>query len=526
MTQLLTSAQMRRVEQETMDSGRASGLDLMERAGQAVIDAVFLRWPALAATPHHAVVLCGPGNNGGDGYVIARLLQNWGWRVSVYALGVPGKAMPDAQANRARWLAIGHVADLAEANFDGADLVVDAIFGIGLSREFKPPASVAEALHSMLADEFRGHRQALSPIVVAVDVPSGLDADSGVVLSAEGDRSGDIGAHLTVTFHAPKHGHMLADGPQVCGELVVADIGLRGTEAEDRDDLRLARLPDPMLAEPSLAKGLGHKYNHGHALLVSGPMGRSGAARMAARAALRIGAGLVTLAVPGSAMMECAAHLTAIMTRKCNGAGAFGTLLGDARFNALCLGPGMGIGPSTREMVACALATKRPIVLDADALTAFDDDPAALFNLLHPQVILTPHGGEFARLFPQIAARLDAPATQGPAYSKIDATRDAAARAGCLVLFKGADTVIATPDGRVRVHSAAYDRAVPWLATAGAGDVLAGIITGLLARGFDPLWAAEAGAYLHVEAARSFGPGLIAEDLPELLPKVLREQGF
>lgn len=526
MTQLLTSEQMRRVEKDAMDSGRTTGLDLMERAGQAVVDAVFSRWPALAAKPHQAVVLCGPGNNGGDGYVIARLLHHWGWRVAVYALGVPGETTPDAQANHARWLEIGPVGDISGADFDGADLIVDAIFGIGLSRGFASPASVGAAFHSMFADGVWGHGKARSPFVVAVDVPSGLDADSGVVLSAKGDWIGDIGAHLTVTFHAPKHGHMLADGPQVCGELLVADIGLRGTAAKERDDLRLARLPEPMLAEPGLAKGFGHKYNHGHALLVSGPMGRSGAARMAARAALRIGAGLVTLAVPGSAMMECAAHLTAIMARKCDGAEALRTLLSDARFNALCLGPGMGIGPNTREMVASALVTKRPVVLDADALTAFADDPAALFNMLHPQAILTPHGGEFARLFPTIATRLNAPATQGPAYSKIDATREAAAIAGCVVLFKGADTVIATPDGRVRVHSAAYDRAAPWLATAGAGDVLAGIITGLLARGFDPLWAAEAGAFLHVEAARAVGPGLIAEDLPEYLPKVLQEHGF
>ncbi|WP_341862054.1 NAD(P)H-hydrate dehydratase [Gymnodinialimonas sp. 57CJ19] len=526
MTQLLTSTQMRRLEKEAMDSGRATGLDLMERAGQAVIDAVFSRWPALAATPQKAVVLCGPGNNGGDGYVIARLLQGWGWHVSVFALGTPDKATPDAQSNHARWLEIGSVADLAEAHFDGAALIVDAIFGIGLSRGFAPPPSVGAAFHSMFADGVWGHGQPQSPFVVAVDVPSGLDADSGVVLGAEGDWVGDIGAHLTVTFHAPKHGHVLADGPQLCGELVVADIGLRGAEAEEHDDFRFARLPDPLLAEPSLAKGLGHKYNHGHALLVSGPMGRSGAARMAARAALRIGAGLVTLAVPGSAMMECAAHLTAIMTRKCDGADAFDALLGDARFNALCLGPAMGIGPNSRAMVASALAAERPVVLDADALTAFADDPAALFDMLHPQAILTPHGGEFARLFPQIAARMNAPATQGPAYSKVDATREAAAVAGCIVLFKGADTVIAAPGGRVRVHSAAYHRAAPWLATAGAGDVLAGIITGLLARGFDPLWAAEAGAYLHVEAARAGGPGLIAEDLPELLPKVLRAHGL
>jgi len=252
-------------------------------------------------------------------------------------------------------------------------------------------------------------------------------------------------------------------------------------------------------------------------------MGRSGAARLAARGALRVGAGLVTVAAPGSAMMECAAQLTAIMLKRCDDAEGLAAILDDTRLNALCLGPGLGVGQGTRDLVAAALGAGRAAVLDADALSSFADAPEALFELARgTRTVLTPHGGEFARLFSDIAARLSERPEGGPAYSKIDATRDAAGRAGCTVLFKGPDTVIAEPNGRCSVHSAHYDRAAPWLATAGSGDVLAGFITGLLARGFDPARAAGVAAWAHVEAARAFGPGLIAEDLPEMIPAVLK----
>jgi hydroxyethylthiazole kinase-like uncharacterized protein yjeF len=256
-------------------------------------------------------------------------------------------------------------------------------------------------------------------------------------------------------------------------------------------------------------------------------MGRSGAARLAARAALRVGAGLVTVAAPGSAMMECATQLTAIMLRKCDGAEGLAALLQDNRLNALCLGPGLGVGQGTRDLVSVALSDpKRKTVLDADALTSFAEDPQALFDLIHENTVLTPHGGEFARLFPDLAERLTAPATTGPAYSKLDACRDAAARAGCTVLFKGPDTVIADASCRASINAAVYDRAAPWLATAGSGDVLSGLIAGLMARGLLAFTAAETGAWLHTEAARAFGPGLIAEDLPEMLPQVFRDLGL
>ena len=268
-----------------------------------------------------------------------------------------------------------------------------------------------------------------------------------------------------------------------------------------------------------------HKFTYGHALLLSGPATHTGAIRLAARGALRIGAGLVTIGAHPDALPEHAAQLNAIMLRQIVNDRVLTETLEDDRINALCLGPAMGLNEETRLLMRAALAAKRPTVLDADALTmlAREDDP---FATLHEGCVLTPHAGEFARLFPDIAAKLEAPATKGPAYSKVDATREAAARAGCVVLYKGADTVIADQTGRAAINSAHYDRAAPWLATAGSGDVLAGFITGLLARGFSPMAAAETAAWLHVECALKFGPGLIAEDLPEQLPAVFRDLGL
>ncbi len=516
---LLTAAQMRAAEAALIETGRATGHDLMERAARGVVAAICDTWPDLAHAPHRAVVLCGPGNNGGDGYAVARLLADRGWSVAVHALGDGARLPPDAAAQRALWAAQGPVAPLDVATASavaGADLVVDAIFGTGLSRGFALPPGLAAALSA-----------ARAPRVVAVDIPSGLDADSGRMLAVPGGQGAPIRADLTVTFHAPKLGHVLAEGPGMCGHLVVVDIGL----GVGPDDPKLARQIDlraDARARAALAKGGGgHKYRHGHALVLSGPMGRSGAARLAARGALRVGAGVVTVAAPDSAMLENACQLTAIMLRRCDGAADLAALLADHRINAACLGPGMGLGQGAVALVGVALAQARPLglVLDADALSGFAGDPAALFAMTRAAgaVVLTPHDGEFARLFPDLAERLAAPAPTGPAFSRLDAVRAAAARAGCVVLLKGPDTVIAAPDGRAAVHVAAYGRAAPWLATAGAGDVLAGLITGLLARGFAALEAAKAAAWLHVEAARQFGPGLTAEDLTESLPRVLRD---
>ncbi|WP_171099774.1 NAD(P)H-hydrate dehydratase [Ruegeria sp. HKCCD7255] len=576
MTELLTAAQMSAIERAAIDAGEVTGMELMERAGQGVVDAIFEEWPELdrrGASPSHsfeyskkdeeqplrAVVLCGPGNNGGDGFVVARLLRELGWEVWVFLYGDPEKLPPDARVNYERWSKQGDVhdflSDLPEELFffsaEGLGVVVDALFGTGLSR----PLSID--VQRRLGD-FRS----IVPICflhsVSVDVPSGFDSDSGRFL-VEGQWKPFVTHNdLCVTFHRPRVGHYLEDA--AFGTLATKNIGLdelararnfqnlkeglaqlsdlvSGTESPEEIKTALLEGGDPT----SLIKFLpdepveliewvqdevekfptAHKYTHGHALILSGGSGQTGAARLAARGALRIGAGLVTLGVPPAAQMEVACQITALMMRRVEGAEGLAEALQDQRLNALCLGPGLGL-ERARALVPVALAAQRATVLDADALTAFGEDPDKLFELLHPNCVLTPHGGEFARLFPDIAEKLTSAPTVGPAYSKVDATREAARRAGCVVLFKGPDTVIAGPDGRCAINAAMYERAAPWLATAGSGDVLAGFITGLLARGIAPQSAAETAAWLHVECARQFGPGLIAEDLPEQLPAVLR----
>lgn len=500
-----------------MADGAVTGLELMERAGRGVVEAVLAHWPDLAAAPHRAVVFCGPGNNGGDGFVIARLLKARGWDVAVYLQGDPDRLPPDARRNHAHWCAMGQVRPLSDLDrplVAGAAVVFDALFGTGLVRPVEGAALVS-AMRDLAHCVAQG-----SPRVVAVDIPSGLCTDSGRVLTDSGSEGpGCGGAHLTVSFHRAKLGHVLAEGPALCGSLHVVDIGLDGADGPDM--ARLVAAP----AVSVIGKGEGHKYTHGHALVLAGPMGRTGAARLVARAALRVGAGLVTVGAPGGSMAECAAQLTAIMLRQVDGAGTLGEMLADPRITAVCLGPGLGSGTATRDAVRVALgASHRPgVVLDADALTAFADASEALFEILHAGCVLTPHMGEFARLFPDLAERLSAPATRGPAFSRVDAARAAAERAGCTLLLKGVDTIIASPGGAVAIHAAAYGRAAPWLATAGAGDVLAGVIAGLVARGLPAQDAAETATWLHVEAARAVGPGLIAEDLPEALPQVLRD---
>ncbi|WP_171178616.1 NAD(P)H-hydrate dehydratase [Ruegeria sp. HKCCD8929] len=559
MTELLTAAQMRAIEKAAIDSGKVTGLELMEWAGRGVVEAIFEEWPELGkrgSSPSRsreylekdeegfrAVVLCGPGNNGGDGFVVARLLRERGWAVEVFLYGDPEKLPPDARVNYERWVEMGEILPLPEGTWSPhCDLHIDALFGTGLTREI--PKAISYSLSYL-------HKHHAHFVAVAVDTPSGLCADSGRALGVSGK------ADLTVTFHRSKVGHYLSEGPTRSGKIAVKDIGLPVPAFKDEAEL-LAWVNNPKRKRPSaeelkaetdrlasehkavvrlvavpatgpwakIRKGnAGHKYAHGHALILSGGSGKTGAARLAARGALRIGAGLVTLGVPPSAQMEVAEQITALMLRRVENGDGLAEVLKDERLNALCLGPGLGV-ERARELVPVVLRAGRAAVLDADALSAFADAPDQLFGMLHETSVLTPHGGEFARLFPDIADKLNETPTKGPAYSKVDATLEAARRAGCVVLFKGPDTVIAAPDGRCSINSAHYERAAPWLATAGSGDVLAGFITGLLARGIAPMQAAETAAWLHVECAREFGPGLIAEDLPEQLPAVFRKQGL
>ena len=569
-TEILTTAEMRAIESAAMASGRVTGLELMERAGAAVAGQIRLRWPKAGA----AIVLCGPGNNGGDGYVVARLLAQAGWRLQV--LGLDNAPGPDAAEMKRRWSALGPILPLtAEAlrSAPGADVCVDAIFGTGLAR---PPEGGIAAIIAHLGGA-GGDPGFFRQRLVAVDCPSGLCMDSGIMLGGprEGGAS-DPHARLTVAFDSPKPGHLLARGPALCGELVIADIGLAPwrEQVPDGQGPRPARLtavwprfdvPDGRrapLADPVARLGKDrwtgtHKFSHGHALVVAGPFGHGGAARLTARAALRAGAGLVTLAPPRAALIEHAGRPDALMRRGVDDAEALAEALNDPRITAVALGPGSGVDRAAR-LLEPLLAARRACVLDADALTALGTRG---LEGLHERCVLTPHAGEFARVFPDLAGKLAGPrpppATspadhgrraaegrlqetiaahhqasedcrraladqRGPLYSRLDAAREAAARSGAVVLLKGPDTVIAAPDGQARIHSA-FD--VPWLATAGAGDVLTGIIAGLLARGVAPLDAAATGALLHAAAARRFGPGLIADDLPEMLPRVFRDLG-
>ena len=614
MNELLTAAQMRAIEAAAIASGEVTGLELMERAGRGVVEAIFEEWPELAKTSHRAVVLCGPGGNGGDGFVVARLLKEWGWEVEVFLYGTPEKMPPDARVNYERWVGLGEVgvlSDYVQRYAWGCDLLIDALFGIGLTRALPDLGELFWNMDDMVDcfDIEFGHSRG-RPAIVAVDVPSGLCADSGRDFPHEDTHNRFAAmAHLTVTFQSAKLGHFLEDGPAQCGRIFVKDICVGHHPSKGAGGHKATCELTSPLHRAWLGKAdHGYKYSHGHALILSGPPGKGGAARLAARGALRIGAGLVTVACPPDAIPENAARLDAVMLRAVGDAAGLVEVLGDTRINALCLGPGLGLDARAVGLVAAALGVPaagsppppapphagegrqqalddqnaekarpqaaplpqggegsglvaaalgvpvpgstrdlasggsaageggpgtgpgrdqggRKLVLDADALTILSKHPD-LFAALHLTCVLTPHAGEFARLFPDIAAKLNAPATTGPAYSKVDATRDAAARAGCVVLFKGPDTVIADPSGRCSINSAHYDRAAPWLATAGSGDVLAGFITGLLARGFAPMQAAETAAWLHVECARSFGPGLIAEDLPEELPKVFRALGL
>jgi hydroxyethylthiazole kinase-like uncharacterized protein yjeF len=507
MTRLLTAVQKRQIESAAMASGRVDGLELMERAGRGAVEAILDWRPELALGPHRAAVLCGPGNNGGDGYVIARLLHQRGWDVEVIQFGKLAKQPAEAAHNMREWAKLGAIVPAAKMPLPtaGFDIWIDAIFGIGQKHDLDGRVAVAFELIDEDADAFAGRG-------VAIDVPTGLCPDSGRLRGIVPEFA------LTVTFHSANQGHYLASGPETCGTLRVVDIGLAEWDDAAGETTMLAG-PDRRLQKTATSA---HKYDHGHALVLAGDAENGGAARLAARGSLRVGAGLVTLCCPTGSLLFNAAHLSAIMLRPVDDAGELAVALADRRIRSLCLGPGLGTGEATGELVRVALASRKAVVLDADALSVFQSRPEDLFAQMHPNAVLTPHIGEFERIFPDIAARLLEQAGKGPVYSRIDAARDAASRAGCVILLKGPDTIIADPAGKVIVSAACYDRAAPWLATAGSGDVLAGFINGLMARGFAAIEAAATAAWLHVECAREFGPGLISEDLPEMLPAVLR----
>jgi len=482
---LLTTDEMSRADRLTIEGG-TPGIDLMENAGRACASAIVERFE-----PCETMVLCGPGNNGGDGFVIARLLRDLGWPVHVALLGDFGNLKGDAALAAANWGGADHVTALTAESANGAKLVVDAIFGAGLTRDID--GDVANLIKMVSA---RGQR------VVAVDVPSGIDGNTGA------ERGAAFEATLTVTFFTKKPGHLLMPGRLFCGEVITADIGIGANVLNDIKPMTFENSPGLWRDLFPWPDPFGHKYDRGHAVVMSGGPWATGAARLAARAALRAGAGLVTVASPTDALAVHAGHLTSIMLTPCDGLSELNALLEDPRKNAFVIGPGGGVGDPTRAKAEAVLRDGRAAVLDADALTSFADQPEALFALGNEAAVLTPHEGEFERLFPGL---LDG------APNRLDAVREAADVSHCITLLKGPDTIIAHPSGRVSVTS----NAPPWLATAGSGDVLAGLISGFMAQGVPAFEAASIGAWMHGEAANAFGPGLIAEDLPEKIPEVL-----
>jgi len=490
MIELVTNTEMAEADRLAIAGGIA-GINLMENAGRAVADAVALRAPSGGSV----AIVAGPGNNGGDGFVAGRLLTERGFAVRLTLVGDREKLKGDAVEAARRFG--GRIEPASTHLLDGASVVVDALFGAGLDRRVSGVA--AEMIAAMNASG--------APIL-AVDLPSGINGSTGAVMGSA------VAAAASVTFFRRKPGHVLLPGRLHCGVVNVADIGIPAKVLErvrprtflNRPTLWRARFPVPRLD--------GHKYARGHAVVVSGGASHTGAARLAARAALRAGAGLVTIASPHDALAINAAASFAVMVRAVDGAKELAAYLSDRRLNALVLGPAGGVGQPMRELVAAGLSGPRAMVLDADALTSFEGQLDILCTALagrdHPAV-LTPHAGEFARLFK------NQPGITGKA-SKIEMARAAAARTGAVVLLKGPDTVIAAPDGRAAVN----DNAPPWLATAGAGDVLAGFIVGLLAQGMPGFEASAAAAWVHGEAATHVGPGLIAEDLSEAVPAVYR----
>lgn len=483
--ELLSPREMSDADREAIACG-VSGESLMERAGAAVAAVVRRRWHS-----GRIVVLAGPGNNGGDGWVAARLLRDLGYQVTVAVAGDRSRSSGVTKTAAEKFG--GEVLPAQPDGFVNAGLIVDALYGAGFRPPLTPPAVA-------LVDAINRSRG----LVVSVDLPSGVDGETGQIdeLAVEADE--------TVTFFRLKTGHKLLPGRTHCGPITLAQIGIDDGVLDTIVPGTFRNLADLWIAHLPVPGEATHKYHRGHTLVLSGPSVATGAARLAAMAALRTGSGLVSIASPPDALLVNSTHLTAIMLRRMAGHDGLATLLEDQRFNAVVLGPGLGVSEETARLVETALRAGRQVVLDADALTSFADEPDRLFQAIARggNTVLTPHFGEFGRLFPDLS--------EG---SKLSNARAASSRSGAVVLLKGADTVIAAPDGWASIN----ENAPPTLATAGAGDVLAGIVGALLAQGMAASMAAASATWIHGRAAELTGPGLIAEDLPDRIPDVLSE---
>jgi hydroxyethylthiazole kinase-like uncharacterized protein yjeF len=489
MIELLTTAEMAEADRLAI-AGGISGSDLMENAGRAVADAT------AGMERRRVIVVAGPGNNGGDGFVAARHLSKRGYTVRLCFVGEPKKLKGDAALAAERWS--GAVEEASPAALSDCDIIIDALFGAGLDRDVEGlPRTMIGAMNTSGVP------------IIAVDLPSGVNGTTGAVMGVA------VSATRTVTFFRRKTGHLLMPGRLQCGITEVADIGIPDSVLDKIHPQAFANVPPLWGASFPWPRPQGHKYSRGHAVVVSGGPATTGAARLAARGALRAGAGLVTIASPREAMAINAASSLAVMVRPVDGSAELGTFLADKRRNAVVVGPGGGAGEGMREQVLAALASQAAVVLDADALTSFVEEPLALVEAIGTRaahaVVLTPHEGEFSRIFNSLSKKTNSD-------SKLEKARIAADYSGAILLYKGADTVVAAPGGRAAIA----DNAPPCLATAGSGDVLSGMIAGLMAQGMPAFEAASAAVWLHGEAAGEFGAGLIAEDLPEMLPRVYR----
>ena len=491
--QLLTVTEMAEADRLTI-AGGTLGYELMKNAGRAVAEAA-----ADLVEEGLVIVVVGCGNNGGDGFVAAIELSRSGRDVVVMLVGDAASLRGDAAQAATDWKGpvLSGNAEAIREIAAGTALFIDALLGAGLDRPVQGKTlQVIEALNTSGVP------------ILAVDLPSGVHGTTGEVMGNA------VCATETITFFRRKPGHFLLPGRMYCGQVRVADIGISPDVLADIRPATFENIPEfweRSFPVPGMDR---HKYSRGHAVVVSGSKLSTGAARLAARAALRGGAGLVTVASPSDALAVNAAALTAVMLREVETPTDFATMLSDKRITACVIGPGGGVDERMRSMVLEALRSGSGVVLDADALTVFEDDPDDLFEAINSSkagVVLTPHEGEFRRLFSFLK--------ENSQYkSKLDWARAAASRSHAVVLLKGPDTVIAAPDGRAVICA----NAPQWLATAGSGDVLSGVIGAMLAQGVLAFEAACIGAWIHGEAGREAGPGLIAEDLPEVFPAVYR----
>lgn len=463
-----------------------SGQVLMNNAGEAAARTITQNW-----APREAAVLCGPGNNGGDGWIIAQRLRDKGWAVRVFTLAHVSGLSGDAAWAASGWS--GPVHPLSACRLSDHALIVDALFGAGLNRPLEGEAA-------RLAQESQGY----AGVCVAVDTPSGLSGDKAA------GQGPVFRADLTITFHRFKPAHLLSPGRGLCGEVVLCGIGIPDGWSQRAAQCAALNHPDLWRVPGASVDQDAHKHSRGRLCVLAGGRGATGAARLAARAAQIGGAGFVTVLSGQGALNEIASSSESLVARQYEADAPFSDVLEHHRASAAVIGPGAGISARLKAQVRSACDLKIPLVLDADALSVFEDVPEALFERLHETCVLTPHGGEYARLFPDLTEAAHA-------GNKIERTREAARRCGAVVVFKGADTVIAAPDGEVWVNVHASAR----LATAGTGDVLAGLIGAFLAQGAPAQEAACAAVYIHGDAGRRLGPGGTADTVLAQLPQAL-----